>query len=137
MAHSLEVNLTEFWSSFNLGFFCIMLALSILIGLLRSLVLYLLALSLGMHLAFSLVVACRALIGMANVIPISISGLGTRDAILLLTLPLAGVSREAAISLGLAAFLWTVCSKFSGVVFWLKRPLPSKGVSALKEELLS
>lgn len=137
IGRSLDANLTEFWSGFNLRFVSVMLVNSVFIGLLRALVLYLLAISLNMHVAFSLMVACRALVGMANVIPVSIGGLGTRDAVLLLTLPLAGISREAAISLGFAAFLWALCSNFSGVAFWFKRPLPSKGASALKEELLS
>nr|MBC8392281.1 flippase-like domain-containing protein [Deltaproteobacteria bacterium] len=107
------------------------------IGLLRSLVLYILAISLNIYVSFGLIVACRALIGIANVIPVTISGLGTRDAILLLTLPLAGISKEAALALGLIAFLWTIGSKFSGVLFWLQRPLPAGSIMAIKEKLFT
>ena len=132
MGRNLESDLADFWSGFNLQSLGLIMGISIAIGLLRSLVLYLLAISLNIFVDFGLIVACRALIGIVNVIPISISGLGTRDAILLLTLPLSGVPKEAAIALGFAAFLWTLCSKFSGIVFWLKQPLPSNSIRAMK-----
>ncbi len=134
---NLEEDLKGFWSGFNVRFFMLILGISIAIGLLRSLVLYILAASLGINVDFGLIVACRAVIGIVNVIPISISGLGTRDAVLLMTLPLAGVSKEAAIALGLLAFLWTIGSKFSGIFFWLKRPLPSRSILDSKEKAVS
>ena len=125
---NLEENLKGFWLNFNVRFFILILGISIAIGLLRSLVLYTLAAALGINVGFWLIVACRAVIGIVNVIPISISGLGTRDAVLLMTLPLAGVSKEAAMALGFLAFVWTMGSKFSGLFFWLKRPLPSRSI---------
>jgi hypothetical protein len=39
-------------------------------------------------------------------------------------LTLSGVSKEYALALGFVAFLWTLCSKFTGIIFWFKRPLP-------------
>lgn len=134
---NLEADMARFWSDFNLKIFLLLLGISIAIGILRSLVLYLLAISLDMDTSFGLIVACRALIGIINVIPVTISGLGTRDAILLLTLPLSGISKEAALALGLIAFLWTIGSKFSGVIFWLKRPLPAGSILAIKEKLFT
>jgi uncharacterized protein (TIRG00374 family) len=135
LGHRFEEDMLEFWSGFNLASFALLLVISIAIGLLRSLVLYTLAIALGLDLSFGLIVACRALIGIVNVIPISISGLGTRDAILLMTLPVAGVSSEAAVALGFLAFLWTIGSKFVGVVFWLKRPLPPVSIMAMKDNI--
>ncbi len=134
---NLEEDLKGFWSGFNIRFFILILGISIAIGLLRSLVLYILALALGINVGFGLIVACRAVIGIVNVIPISISGLGTRDAVLLMTLPLAGVSKEAAIALGFLAFVWTMGSKFSGIFFWLKRPLPSRSILDGKHKAVS
>ena len=134
---NLEKDLKGFWSGFNVPFFMLILGVSIAIGLLRALVLYILAVSLGVKVGFGLIVACRAVIGIVNVIPISISGLGTRDAVLLMTLPLAGVSKEAAIALGLLAFVWTIGSKFSGIFFWLKRPLPSRNILDSKDKEVS
>jgi hypothetical protein len=129
---SLNTDLKEFWSGFNVRFFLLILGVSITIGVLRAFVLYVLAVSLHISVSFGLCIACRAIIGLVNVIPVTISGLGTRDAVLLLMLPLGGVSKEAAIALGLAAFLWTIGSKFSGVFFWLNHPLPSKSFRNIK-----
>jgi uncharacterized protein (TIRG00374 family) len=134
VGENLENELSEFWSRFDLNFLTKMLAISIALGLIRSLVLYLLAISLNITVSFILIIACRALIGVVNAIPVSINGLGTRDAILLFALPLVGVSKEAAIALGIVAFLWTIGSKFSGVVFWFKHPLPISGMHSIKEK---
>ena len=134
---NLQADLKGFWPRFNFRFFLLILFISIAIGILRALVLYVLAISLNISASFGLIVAARAIIGIVNIIPITISGLGTRDGILLLTLPFAGVTKEAAIALGLLAFLWTICSKFSGIFFWLKRPLPSGSVRGIKEKLVS
>jgi len=133
---SFEEGIKQFWSGFNLKFFAIILGFSVALGLLRSLVLYVLAVALHLNVTFPLMVGCRALIGIVNIIPITVSGLGTRDAVLLLALPLAGVSREAALALGFVAFSWGVCSHFSGVFFWLKRPLPAKEIIAIKNKLV-
>lgn len=134
---NLQADLKGFWSRFNFRFFFLILFISIAIGILRALVLYVLAISLNISASFGLIVAARAIIGIVNIIPITISGLGTRDGILLLTLPFAGVTKEAAIALGLLAFLWTICSKFSGIFFWLKRPLPSGSLRGIREKLVS
>ena len=137
IGRNLEAALAGFWSGFDFEFFSLIIGISIAIGLLRSLVLYLLAVSLKIYVSFGLIVACRALIGIANMIPITVNGLGTRDAVLLLALPLAGFSREAAIALSFLAFLWIIGSQFSGVFFWIKHPLPFGGIRAIKEKIIS
>lgn len=129
---NLQADLKEFWSGFNVRFFLLILGISISIGLVRALVLYVLAVALHISVGFGFIIVCRAIIGLVNVIPVTISGLGTRDAVLLLMLPIAGATKEAAIALGMAAFLWTIGSKFSGVFFWLNRPLPSKSFWNIK-----
>jgi uncharacterized protein (TIRG00374 family) len=136
IGENLENELSEFWTQFDLNFLIKILAISIALGLVRSLILYLLAMSLSITVSFILIIACRALIGVVNAIPVSINGLGTRDAILLFALPLAGVSKEAAIALGFVAFLWTIGSKFSGVIFWFRHPLPTGGIRSIKEKLI-
>lgn len=127
IGENLEIDLSKSWSRFNLKFFTFIFSASIVIGILRALVLFLLALSLNINLSFVFVIVCRALIGIVSVIPVTINGLGTRDAVLLLAFPLVDASKEAAIALSFLAFLWLLCFKFSGIVFWLKRPLPYSG----------
>jgi uncharacterized protein (TIRG00374 family) len=134
LGKNFEAELSDFWSGFDTRFFSALFGISILIGLLRSLVLYLLALALNIDVSFGLIVACRALFGVINVIPISLSGLGTREAVLLPALSLSGISKELALALGFAAFLLTLCSKFTGILFWLQRPLPLKVIRSMKEK---
>ncbi len=135
IASSLYTDLREFWSGFDKRFFVMIVGISIAIGVLRALVLYVLAISLNISVSFGFIIICRAIIGLVNVIPVTISGLGTRDAVLLLMMPLAGVSKEAAIALGLTAFLWNICSEFAGIFFWLNNPLPSNSFRNIKEKL--
>ena len=134
IGQNLETELSNFWAGFDLNFFSTLLGISVIVGLLRSLVLYLLALSLNIQVSFGLIVACRALFGIVNVIPISLSGLGTREAILLPALSLSGISKEFALALGFVAFLLTLCSKFSGIIFWLQRPLPLNVIRSIRKQ---
>jgi len=134
-SNGLEEALNLFWSGFQIKLLSIIIGLSICIYLLMSLALYVLAIALHIKLSFGFTVACLALIGIANILPLTVNGLGTRDAILLFAFPLAGLSKEAAIALGFTAFLWSVAFKFSGVIFWLKNPLPTKAIRSLKKKL--
>jgi uncharacterized protein (TIRG00374 family) len=134
LGENLEAELSHFWSGVDTHFFLLIFCISILIGLLRSLVLYLLALALDIDVGFGLIVACRALFGVINIIPISLSGLGTREAVLLPALSLAGISKELALALGFMAFLLTLCSKFTGILFWLQRPLPLNVIRSIREK---
>jgi hypothetical protein len=63
------------------------------------------------------------------------SGLGTRDAALLLAFSLVGLPKEAALALGFAMFLWTILFKASGIFYWFKRPLPLHSVRAMRENI--
>jgi glycosyltransferase 2 family protein len=128
---ALDAGLSEFWSGFRPGFFLYVLILSVGAGIMRAAVLYILALSLNIHAPFGLIVGARSLIGIVNVFPVSISGVGTRDAVLLLTLPAAGVSHEAVLALGFLAFLWILCSKVSGIGYWMKNPLPFREIKRM------
>lgn len=134
---NMENDLKLFWSRCGLGLFSTIIGLSICLGILRSLVLYILAHAIGISVSFAFMIACRGLIGLANIIPISISGLGIRDAMLLLTLPLAGYSKEAALALGFTVFIWTTIFKFSGIFYWFRSPLPLKGIVAIKDKFFS
>ena len=130
-----EETLNLFWSGFKIKLLSITIGLSVCIYFLMALALYVLAIALGIKLSFGLTAACLALIGIANIVPVTVNGLGTRDAILLVALPLAGYSKEAAIALSFTAFLWSAAFKLSGVIFWLKTPLPTQAVLSFKRKL--
>ena len=121
MAPDLATGVSDFRQNTGPGTIIAHLLLILGIGLLRGMILYVLALSLGLNVSFWLMVASRSLVGLVNVVPVSISGLGTRDAVLLLILPLWGITSEAAVALGFLAFLWTVFTKLTGVAVWIKR----------------
>lgn len=120
----LAADFQALWPRMTTALVFAVIGISIGICMLRALVLFLVAGALSIHAPFLFIVGCRALIGLTNIIPISMSGLGTRDAALLLTFSLVGLPREAALALGFAMFLWTILFKASGIFFLLKRPLP-------------
>lgn len=131
----LKTNLILFWSYSNRRSFFAIISLSLIINILRALVLYLLALSLMIPITFGMIFGARALIGMANIIPITINGLGTRDAILIMIFSLTGLAPESALALGLFAFLWACAFTFSGVLFFLWRPLPRETMASFRNNL--
>jgi len=132
--NAVDNDLTLFMNDIDARFIAYIIFISVVIGLARSFVLYILSASLSINVSFGMIIACRALIGIVNIVPVSISGLGTRDAVLLLFLPFAGVSQESAIALGLSAFLWTLLSKLTGVIFWLKHPTSSNNRYFLRQD---
>jgi uncharacterized protein (TIRG00374 family) len=134
---NLENDLKLFWLTSGLSFYVKIIILSVGIAVLRSLAFYIIAHAIGLSVSFAFMIACTGLIGLANIIPISIHGLGTRDAVLLLTLPLVGYSKEVALALGFAVFLWTILFKLSGIYYWIKSPLPLKSLEAIRQQFFS
>lgn len=115
-----------FWQAVSLALFLKLTLLSLCLELSRALVFLLLAQALGLNMPVAFAFACRALIGLVQVVPVTVGGLGTREAVLMLTLPLGGFSREAAVALGFLSFLWNVLFHLSGVFSWLKEPVSYK-----------
>lgn len=98
----------------------VLIGYSLFIAALRSVAMYILALALHLDVDFLFIVACRSLVGLALILPVSFMGLGTRDGMLMFCFSLAGKSIESAISLGVASFLWALFFRLLGVIFWLK-----------------
>ncbi len=61
-----------------------------------------------------------------SLIPVSLSGLGTRDLALILIFSRAGLSREAAVTFSFAFILVYLIQGFTGLLCWLSVPLHSK-----------
>jgi hypothetical protein len=86
---------------------------------------YLLSLSLGMDAGFMTIASAVALGSLITLLPISISGLGTREAVMIAYLGAAGVSSEAALSFSLLVFFtFYVCGGLMGLIAWLIKPIP-------------
>jgi len=85
---------------------------------------YLIAKSLNIPISFFYLVFCISLVSLVALIPISISGVGTRDATLIVLFSVQGLTKEAAVSLSLGLlFVFYVSAGGMGALAWLKRPV--------------
>ncbi|PKO14133.1 hypothetical protein CVU37_14950 [candidate division BRC1 bacterium HGW-BRC1-1] len=80
------------------------LVLSVVTQLLDCVIAYCVGLGLGIELPFTFYLVCVPLITLAQLIPITLNGLGLREALYLLLMGSAGVSPEAATGLSLLTF---------------------------------
>ena len=86
---------------------------------------YLLARSLGLEVSYGAVMFAVALGSLIALVPVSINGLGTRDAAMIAYLRTAGVVPEAALSFSLLFFFtFTIAGGLIGAGAWLLRPVP-------------
>lgn len=86
---------------------------------------YLLAVALGLDVGFLTTTYAVALGSLITLLPISISGLGTREAVMIAYLGTAGVSSEAALGFSLLVFFtFYLCGGLIGLVAWLVKPIP-------------
>lgn len=97
---------------------------------------YLLALALRLPVTFASVSYAVVLGSLVTLLPISISGLGTRDAVIIAYLKTVGISAEAALSFSLLMFVtFYIGGGLMGTVAWWIKPVvltrASEGVSRL------
>lgn len=98
--------------------------LSALVVVAHGLSMYILSLALSLDLGFDFVLAAWTFVGLGMLLPISILGLGTREATLIGLFASIGETREAATTLGLAMFFAALAVRLPGAVFWIWRPTP-------------
>lgn len=79
----------------------------------------LIARAIGIDIPIIDLAAVLTIAGIVAIIPIAPSGLGTRDATLVLLLGLYGVSGEQAIALGVLMFLGILLSGILGLLYWV------------------
>ena len=85
---------------------------------------YLLAVALELDATFIQVSFAVALGSLITLLPISISGLGTREATIIATLGVAGITAENALSFSLLVFVtFYIAGALIGVVAWWMKPL--------------
>ncbi|GAH55102.1 unnamed protein product, partial [marine sediment metagenome] len=85
---------------------------------------YLLALSLNLSLSFLDIAVYMAVANLVVLIPVSIAGIGTRDATLIALFSLQGVSAEAALSYSLLVlFTFYICGAAMGAIAWQIKPI--------------
>jgi len=85
---------------------------------------YLVVKSLNIPISFFYLVFCMSLVSLVALLPISILGIGTRDATLIALFSAQGLTKEAAVSLSLGLlFVFYLSTGGIGALAWLKRPV--------------
>ena len=80
---------------------------------------YLFALCLNLPLSFFYVATCMAVATLVALIPVSIAGIGTRDAALVALFSLQGITSESALSYSLLVlFTFYICPAVPGAIAW-------------------
>lgn len=87
------------------------------------LTMYLLALSIDIHIPFLYLATCVSIAAVITLIPVSIAGIGTRDATLIILFSYLGLSKETAIAFSMMILLMYAVNGFIGLVAWLKKPV--------------
>lgn len=85
---------------------------------------YALSVSLGLGLSFSFIFMVSPLTILLDSLPISFSGLGTRDAAFIYLLGLAGVAAESALALSIMILIvGYIVTGLVGMIFWMRNPI--------------
>jgi hypothetical protein len=97
---------------------------------------YLLALALNVELSFIEVSYAVALGSLVTLVPISISGLGTREATIIAYLGTLGVTAESALGFSLLVFVtFYIGGGLIGAVAWWIKPAPLTALHAAKDSI--
>ena len=97
------------------------------------LTMYLLALSIDINIPFLYLATCVSISAVITLIPISISGIGTRDATLMVLFSYLGLSKESAIAFSMMILIMFAVNGSIGLIAWLKKPISITKASEIKE----
>jgi len=89
---------------------------------------YFLALSLNIDISLQFVACIIPIVTLAELIPISFSGIGTRDVALIFFLSLVSISSVSAVSFSLMLLFVGYVNGVLGLLFWLKNPVTLKEI---------
>ena len=98
------------------------------------LTMYLLALSIDINIPFLYLATCVSIAAVITLIPISISGIGTRDATLIVLFSYLGLSKETAIAFSMMILLMYAVNGLIGLVAWLKKPISINRMSGVEKK---
>ncbi len=107
--------------SLNARVLVVLLAWSLLVALAQATLLFALSRSLGVDLSYPFMVAVWGIVALSMLLPISINGVGTREAILVIAFDAAEKSTDAAVALGLLVVVALAVGASPGVIEWLWR----------------
>ena len=121
-----DVNLNDFkiaLKSLSPGKFFIGLILSLIIWLIYLLQIYIVAIAIGINLSFLYNSVAIAISSFLSLLPITISGIGTRDLVLITLFSQFGITQEKAIALSLSVLFLIFLNVLFGWIVSLIKPL--------------
>lgn len=104
-----------------------LLGWSLAIALVQATMLFFLTRSLGIDLSYPFIVAVWGIIALSMLLPISVNGIGTREAILVVAFDAADKSTDAAVALGLLVLAVVAVGSTPGAIEWLRRAVTGSG----------
>ena len=84
---------------------------------------YIMALALGINVAYTFMLVVFPVILLLEALPISFSGLGTRDAALIFFFSFVSIGPEAAVSLSILLLIVNYATAIPGFILWFKNPI--------------
>jgi len=123
---SWQINFQEFINDFkiyNFKNYIVIFIITIFSYLFYYIQIYLLAIGLNINIPFFYFALIVTITGLITLIPISISGIGTRDAALILLLAPFAIIKEQAMALSVLILSITVFTSLIGLVYWLIKPI--------------
>ncbi|MCD4759325.1 flippase-like domain-containing protein [archaeon] len=121
-----QLTIKELWKEFrriDLIFFIEVIAITALSWILANLEIYLFAFALGINLTLWQIIILVSISSIANLLPITISGIGTRDATFIFIFAIFGLTSEQAVALSLLILIAWIIKAFLCMLFWWKTPI--------------
>lgn len=124
---SMRKNYKSFFSLFNVimkkpSKISFLLVIGIISWLVAFLQMYVLAMALNLDVTYLFIGAIAPLINIIELIPISFSGVGTRDVAMIFFLGLLSISKEAAVAFSLMVLAMIYIIALPGIIYWIKHP---------------
>jgi|APSaa5957512622_1039677.scaffolds.fasta_scaffold36991_1 glycosyltransferase 2 family protein len=124
-----NMTMNELWREFkkmDFFFFIEVFAITAISWLFANLEIYLFAAALGINLTLLQIIILVSISSIANLLPITISGIGTRDAAFVFIFAIFGLTSEQAIALSLLVLIAWMIKAFFCMLFWWKNPITIK-----------
>ncbi len=100
---------------------------SLLVALAQATILYCVSRSLGVDLSYPFMVATWGIIALTMLLPLSVGGVGTREAVLIVAFSSVDRSADLAVAVGLLAWTVVLVGSSPGAIEWLVRLVKGSG----------
>ncbi len=121
-----KINFNDFYNNlkiFNRKSIFKVSLITILVWIIYFIQVFFLAKSLGIDISFAYLAICSCIAGLVILIPVSISGVGTRDITFILLFSLLGIEKEFAVAISMLILSMSIVMAIIGLACWLKKPV--------------